>query len=180
MQDGQMPIDVDTMERHLQSDDAVAVLLRGHLWVEVALTDLIQAELEFPEVWEDVDRLSFPSKVALATAQGNLMSFDAFSRLNRVRNRLAHDPRFEIDRATALHLAEAVATDFGDSGVPYDIEFSLHTQDNESVAALLRESIVTLLIYVARATTEALQIKTSRVKDQLQRAREFHEKSHEN
>jgi hypothetical protein len=107
-----MTLDVDAIERHLQSDDPTHLLLRGHLWIEEVITELIRVNLLFPD-WEDLKRLSFLSKIGLATALGEMAWTGPYLELNRLRNKLAHDPTFEVDHAVAKRLAGSFESDFG-------------------------------------------------------------------
>ncbi len=70
----------------------VEVLLRGHLWLENAVIDLITAELHNPRPL-NVDRMTFANKVNLVEALGLVGQNDAdtLRELNKIRNRLAHD-----------------------------------------------------------------------------------------
>ena len=86
------PIDLDLFMDHTRGRSMVEVLLRGHLWLENALIDLIVAEVANP-VPLKMDRMTFANKVNLAEALGLLGPTDAgtLRAFNRIRNRLAHD-----------------------------------------------------------------------------------------
>lgn len=100
--------DLEVLAAHLSSDDATAVLLKGHLWIESALIDLIRADLELPDEWRELKRLPFPSKVALARAQGPLyLGSEPLLALNAIRNKLAHEVVFEVDSASAAAILKA-------------------------------------------------------------------------
>lgn len=67
-------------------------VLRGHLWVEGELLRSLDAALPFPERC-NIERLPFHHKVGLVSALG-LMRDDERAgprRLNRLRNRMAHN-----------------------------------------------------------------------------------------
>lgn len=87
-----MPIDMDLFMAHMRGRGIVEVLLRGHLWIEKFLGELLEAELRDPAVIA-FDRMPFSQKVNLAQALGLLSPAEAepLRRLNRLRNRLAHD-----------------------------------------------------------------------------------------
>ncbi len=76
---------------HLGYGSAFEVVLRGHLWVEAQLTAVVTDVLPFPDL-VDMDRFTFPQRVALAAAHGFIRPDDvaAYMRLNALRNRLAH------------------------------------------------------------------------------------------
>lgn len=86
------PIDVELFMEHTRKRSIVEVLLRGHLWLENALIELIEAEVANP-VPLKLDRMTFANKANLAEALGLLGSTDAgtLRALNKIRNRLAHD-----------------------------------------------------------------------------------------
>lgn len=80
----------------LERRDPLSIFIRGHLWVEADLEELILAALEVPDSFaKALQRLSFRDKVALAKAQGNLPWADALLRLNAIRNKIAHDRKFQ-------------------------------------------------------------------------------------
>jgi len=168
-----MPIDLVAVERHLVSNDAVSVLLRGHLWVETALTDLISVGLEYPEHWQELQRLSFPSKVGLARAQGELPWPGALIELNRTRNKVGHDPRFEVDHSAALHLAASFEPDFGHLEEAGDMGASPELRGDETPADIVRACVLVLITHLLVLTTEALQAQTNTVTEQRRRAREM-------
>lgn len=157
----------------MASDDAVAVLLKGHLWVESALTDLIRADLELPDEWPDLQRLSFPSKVGLARAQGALyLGSELLLALNRVRNRLAHDVAYEVDDTTATALLNAFPK------VPEELraedpECAPHlpstlTPDTQAVI-VLREIVVSLLTHLYTLNTEVLKARAVKMQKATQK-----------
>ena len=76
----------------VQGEDPLAVIIRGHLYVESVLTQLIEEFLAEPSAIE-VERLSFKTKVELALAVGAPIEElrTPLTELNRLRNKLAHD-----------------------------------------------------------------------------------------
>ena len=70
------PIDVELFMEHTRKRSIVEVLLRGHLWLENALIELIEAEVANP-VPLKLDRMTFANKANLAEALGLLGSTDA-------------------------------------------------------------------------------------------------------
>lgn len=87
-----MPIDLDLFMSHMRGRGLVEVFLRGHLWVEKFLGDLLEAVLADPAAIQ-LDRMSFSQKVGLAQALGAVASAEAapLRVMNKTRNRLAHD-----------------------------------------------------------------------------------------
>jgi hypothetical protein len=167
-----MPIDFDAVERQLGSNDPVSVLLRGHLWVETALKDLIMAGLEYPEHWKELERLSFPSKVALARAQGELPWHGALLELNRIRNKVGHDARFEVDDSIARGLATSFEPDFGHLGVGEQPLASVpNLKGSERPAEVIRESVLAILHYLLILAIDVLNVRTERMKEQTRRVK---------
>jgi hypothetical protein len=76
----------------VQGEDILAVIIRGHLYVEYVLTQLIEEFLAEPRAIE-VERLSFKTKVELAIAVGVPIEElrTPLTELNRLRNKLAHN-----------------------------------------------------------------------------------------
>jgi hypothetical protein len=87
-----MPIDLDLFMVHMRGRGIVEVLLRGHLWIEKFLGELLEAELRDPAVIR-LGRTPFSQKVNLAQALGLVSPVEAkpLRLLNKLRNKLAHD-----------------------------------------------------------------------------------------
>ena len=153
------------MERHLQSTDPTALLLRGHLWIERLLLDLIRSDLEFPEEFNELDRLAFPAKVGLARAQGNLPWPNALLELNRVRNRLAHDVRFEVDLETARRLRAAFEPDFGTIDDPSDFGTAPALAGLLTAADVTLAVILSLLDMLMNCTKSVLELRTRQMEE---------------
>jgi hypothetical protein len=85
--------------------DPTAVVIRGHILLELYLAYLITQALPAPHSVE-LDRLSFPFKVDLAVSLCLLKphSRQLFLKLNQVRNRFAHDARAILDKKTTTEL----------------------------------------------------------------------------
>lgn len=85
------PIDLELFAEHTRGRSIVEVLLRGHLWLENALIDLIETEVENPRPL-NMDRMSFANLVNLAESLGLLAKRDAgaLKKVNKIRNNLAH------------------------------------------------------------------------------------------
>lgn len=94
------------------STDTTAVIIRGHILLELYLSYLITQALPAPHSVE-LDRLSFPFKVDLAISLRLLRSDSRqlFLNLNQVRNRFAHDARAILDEKNAKEL-KSLYTEF--------------------------------------------------------------------
>lgn len=141
--------------------------------MEGALTDLIRAALEFPDEWPDLQRLSFPSKVALARALGALyLGGEPLLALNRVRNRLAHDVAYEIGSTTVAVLLNAFPK------VPADPRIEgpecaprppgALTPDTE-VVEVMREFVLSLLTHLYNLRAEVLRSRAGQYQQATQR-----------
>jgi hypothetical protein len=85
------------LKRDIGSDDLLGAVLRSHLWVENELIRTIRESLPLPDLI-DLDRLSFPSKIELASALSIIPTEDmsAYRNLNALRNKLAHRFNSEV------------------------------------------------------------------------------------
>lgn len=90
-----MQRDIELLAKHLPiaTNDNTLLVLKGHLLVELLLTEFIESR--FPKsVHIEEEQFRFPQRVALARALGPLGSNDwvwgALAKLNAVRNALAH------------------------------------------------------------------------------------------
>lgn len=88
----------EAFNKHLDSEDVLSVVLRGHLWIEKALNGLLTRSFAHPEAMNGA-RFSFAQKVTMARAVGQLSADEtaAILRLNKLRNRLAHQVEAELD-----------------------------------------------------------------------------------
>jgi hypothetical protein len=129
-----VPIDLTLYLSHTRGRGIVEVFLRGHLWIEKFLIELLEAEVPNPSPLR-LDRMNFASKVNLGEALNLLSPTDAASLrvLNSLRNRLAHDLEGEPTLAdvkrleaglsesqTALALKVAQAEVHNDGELPFD------------------------------------------------------------
>jgi hypothetical protein len=78
--------------QHLTVDDPLALVIRGHLYVENALIKKIESCLSHPAEFDSA-RLEFPGKVQLAVALGKVDAADkgALTFLNGLRKKFAHN-----------------------------------------------------------------------------------------
>ncbi len=83
--------DFPTLMSHLNAEDPLALVLRGHLYVEAALIKQIETVIVDKKAFADA-RLPFHAKVKLAVALGKVSDDDArgFKALNDLRNDFAH------------------------------------------------------------------------------------------
>ena len=100
------PLDQELFERHIMnSRSRLEVLMRGHLWIEFALNVLLD-EATAERDATGLDDMRFAQKVRIAAAF-DLLNPDLIgcvSTLNRLRNKLAHNLRWEPSDADAESL----------------------------------------------------------------------------
>jgi hypothetical protein len=86
-------IDKQQFDQHLfKPESSFEVLLRGHLWVESLINRILEIHmLDLSSL--DLDRMTFRQKIDVAQAFGFIAPEDgnAFRKLNRLRNKLAHN-----------------------------------------------------------------------------------------
>lgn len=105
-----VPFDVPTWTEHLNTADPLALVIRGHLYVEAALVQRIEAAITNTEGF-DAARLSFPLKVKFAVALGMLDPADvgALTALNTLRVKFAHDLRTQLNDQDEADLHNALS-----------------------------------------------------------------------
>jgi hypothetical protein len=86
-----------TLIEHLNAEDPLALVLRGHLYVEATLIKQIESALVDKKALAGA-RFSFPAKVRLAVALGKVDPADqrGFTALNDLRNDFAHDVKMKL------------------------------------------------------------------------------------
>jgi hypothetical protein len=98
-------LDFPTLLEHLTAVDPLALVLRGHLYVEAALNKQIESALVNKEALADV-RFDFPVKVKLAVALGKVDPSDdrGFTALNALRVKFAHNVEKKLTEQDELNL----------------------------------------------------------------------------
>jgi hypothetical protein len=95
------------IKRVTEAKDPLVSLIKGHLYIEGSLIQLIKLGLENPDFF-DPTKLNFPNKVRLACALGFIekdeIKFLLF--LNDLRNSLAHQVDKELDLNDGKRLFE--------------------------------------------------------------------------
>jgi hypothetical protein len=102
--------DFPTLMKHLNAEDPLALVLRGHLYVEAALIKQIESGLVDKKALK-VARLNFPNKVNLAVALGKVDPPDdrGFIALNDLRNDFAHDVKMKLTEQNESKLYDALS-----------------------------------------------------------------------
>jgi hypothetical protein len=102
--------DFPTLMKHLNAEDPLALVLRGHLYVEATLIKQIESALVNKKALADA-RFSFPAKIKLAVALGKVNPADArgFDALNTLRNQFAHEVEMKLADQDELKLYNALS-----------------------------------------------------------------------
>jgi hypothetical protein len=97
--------DVPTLMAHLNAEDPLALVIRGHLYVEAVLIKQIESAPATNKAF-DKAKLNFPTKVKRAVALGKVDSGDVagFTELNHLRNRFAHNVKMTLTKDDELKL----------------------------------------------------------------------------
>jgi len=97
----------------LEHDLGLAIVLKGHLFIEHLLALAISKALPQQEESNFVFELRFPVKVDLAAALSLIPPQDcrAYKGLNTIRNRFAHDPRAYFSNEDAKMLFGSLPED---------------------------------------------------------------------
>jgi hypothetical protein len=112
------PASVDPEAEQFDADyrrhrSAFESIVRGHLHVQAALIQYVEAGLEHPGAL-DLARMDFVYLVQLAVALGLIEKDDAagYKRLNHLRNRFAHNIRAEISLQDGIDLYNSLGERF--------------------------------------------------------------------
>lgn len=139
------PLDESSFENALNSQSPIEILLLGHLYVQRALSAAVPEALPYPERL-DLDKWSFSRLLELGSALGlswlRPVDVGVLTRLNRLRNRLAHDLQFELGPVQELELYNVMSQDL--RGVAF------HSQpfDQFAFPEALRQMISSIVISI--------------------------------
>lgn len=91
-------LDEHTMEQLVFDDGVVSTVLRGHLFVEGVIEQLLRRALPKPDAILGRGSLNFDTKLDLARALDVLSEqhVSLFRAINKIRNRYAHDAGYEV------------------------------------------------------------------------------------
>lgn len=94
---------------HLQTTDLVGAVIRGHLYIEARLIQIIEYALPKPE-YLDLNNMPFLRKLELAASTNwvNKETYEAIKQLNELRNRMSHRWHFQITEEDGNKLMMAV------------------------------------------------------------------------
>ena len=82
-------------------DDEAAIILKGHLLIEYLIDKIIEQKCKAPDkILEDPRNYPFSVKLQFVYSMGLLPDYlhENIVRINRLRNKLAHNLDFELDR----------------------------------------------------------------------------------
>lgn len=106
------------------SDDNFQLLIRGHLYLEALLSEILQRSCPNPDALDDVSSM-FYRKVKIARALGRVSESveRVLLSINRARNKLAHSLDYELKFDAVFELvkeAHAAGIDFSDDTIHRD------------------------------------------------------------
>jgi hypothetical protein len=103
-------VNFPTLMSHLGVEDPLALVIRGHMYVEAALIKQIESALVNKNAF-DIAKLNFPTKITIAVALGKVDIADArgFTALNTLRNKFAHDVQMTLTNQHELDLYNALS-----------------------------------------------------------------------
>lgn len=137
-----MALDAELFDAHMDDPSTLSMLLKGHLWLEHALARSIGIALNDASKL-DVDRMSFSGKIDLVLASGALPSeFESpLRRVNKVRNRSAHNLDFTITASEVASLKDSL------TGLARSA-FERIREDEDDVRTTLRRWLHTVLFCI--------------------------------
>lgn len=94
-------LDEHVMQQLIFDEGAISTVLRGHLFVEGVIEQLLRRALPKPDAILGKGQLSFDMKANLARALGVLSDQHGsmFRAINRIRNRYAHEAGYQVEIA---------------------------------------------------------------------------------
>jgi DNA-binding MltR family transcriptional regulator len=104
-------MDLQSFLDEINQEDFLQIIIRGHLYIESRLIQLIRENLHRPDAI-DLSKINFPTKLDLCVALGVLDEEEkkAYLHLNKLRNKFAHNLDALIDEDEI----EAFLSDFSE------------------------------------------------------------------
>ncbi|WHM32975.1 hypothetical protein OH540_24205 [Streptomyces sp. BPPL-273] len=164
----------------INAESPLELVMRGHLWIESRLIDLLHDIVPFPDRI-DFDRFTFPQKVALVAAHGGLEGDDvaAYLKLNSMRNKVAHRLDAALSSEDEVALINCLSASLRHSSMVDDPSVS-----SKSWPYSLRHIMAAMIIRLehrhkellrAREDQRALMAEVRRVTHELRTEREQRE-----
>ncbi len=156
--------DLNKARVELNSSDPISVILRGHLYIENCLDEMLKMELKYPELI-DLSKINFAIKPKLCCSMGIIdqRTSNICLKINKVRNSLAHHLDCDINETVWQDLFEEYYPQFRDK-----LLSELKTENNKKsgednftkfIARLVRD-FVALLQSMRRGYEIFLEEKT--------------------
>lgn len=136
----------------INSQNYLDVVLRGHLFIESKIVEMIQGKLTNPSVLE-FGKISFPLKLQLGAALGllELEDLPAYKKINRLRNETAHKLTFEVTDEKIQDLISTLN--------PYQLKIS-NFNDGDDLAFRFRKCIAALYYILCEKNGEIKILST--------------------
>lgn len=122
--------DLATFHNHLDQEAEIEVVIRGHLYLEHVLIEMIKETLSKPQLVK-LERVSFLTKLELCAANQLVDEkfFGAIRFVNTIRNRVAHDLTYELtptDKKTLFELVpqfgQTLILERGETGERFELD----------------------------------------------------------
>ncbi len=141
----------ELFKQHMTDKEPLEVVIRGHLWVEASVIRLIDRALRVPSALEDA-RLSFAQRVQLARALGAVSDEEArvISKLNRIRNRVAHTLGADITETDQRELLQQASPDL----------LYIAGASNEDVFPLGLEKLISAIVIVLHGYADEIDAQS--------------------
>jgi hypothetical protein len=139
--------EIDLIFSALKNEDPLGVVIRGHLYVESQLIQLLEEALPDPGAI-DLTRLNFPTKLDLAVALKVIKETEkrGYAGLNSLRNHLAHNIDVELRESDEKRLYQALSESQKEAASKLSKEISGWKLLRACVGALCAESLSQRLI----------------------------------
>ena len=164
-----------------EGDDELQVILRGHLYIEREITEMLRVSLKEPDEVLN-NRFMFANKLNLAVALGVIEKENkpVFEKLNKLRNKLAHTINFKINESHFLDLYNSISGKLKESR---DIFFAEESEE-ENLINKIRLFIgflwttirIDALILPQKIETQKLKIQTAELHSEIDALRHLHSK----
>jgi hypothetical protein len=174
--------DIERFFEVVKRDSATEIVLRGHLWGEAAIMELVEQSMEEPSAFsKHLDRLGFPAKLALADALTGVAWQQPFLKLNSLRNMLAHQLRREIGLAEARDLLGSFPPDYGVFDPPPEPAYvpGPRIKRSDDSGDIVAACVTALLHYAAQMASDAHDRRQAMLRERIELLRRLAQKAEE-
>ncbi|RUT27657.1 hypothetical protein EJP77_18690 [Paenibacillus zeisoli] len=101
-------------EEDTRSENIIQIILRGHLYIEHELKQILEKSLAHPEMLGDRLKFSDFTRLVFAIGALDLEYYSVINELNKFRNKFAHDLNFVFTEEHLNKLEECLSNDLRD------------------------------------------------------------------